>query len=216
MPGPALLVNDVITFRVWSAVAEQAAVNTFHYQVVGVTGAGADLSDAAGAFDSLIASSYKLLLQNNAQYRGVQAYVNHLPLPQAQISIVNAGAGTGGTVGQSRQTCGLSKWLTDFAGPAYRGRTYWPFPPTADDSGIGVPSAPYVVDLQTITVLMFLFFTIPGTVSGSVSIRMVLKHGENKAGVTPAPTPITSLFVDPAWATQKRRGSFGRANSSPI
>lgn len=216
MAGPALLTGDVVTFRVWSVVAEQAAVNTFHYLIGAITGVGADLGDAASAFDSLIATDFKMLLQNNAQYRGVQAYVNHLPLPLAQVSTAGAGAGTGGTVGQARQTCGISKWLTDFAGPAYRGRTYWPFPPTADDSGIGVPSAPYIVDLQTITVLMFTFFSIPGTVSGAAACRMVLKHGINKSGVIPPPTLITTLSVDPVWATQKRRGSFGRANVSPI
>lgn len=208
-------IGDVVTVRVWASQGPQAAVNTFHYRVSETTGLGADLEAWAEAFDAVIAPLMKPILNNNAVYNGVQAYVNQLPMPLPQSATTNAGAGTGGGVAMSTQTSGLSQWVTAFAGPAGRGRTYWPFPSATDDAGAGVPSTSYLTAVFNAAAAVFEFGTVTEGSSTSTGV-LVLKHGRNKAGVTPTPSPIMNFTVVPQWATQKRRGFFGRVNRSPI
>lgn len=113
------------------------------------------------------------------------------------------------------QVCGLLQWKTDYAGPANRGRTYFPFPTSGDDASGGIPSNTYLaaLDLFAVQLLDLTAITAGGD---SLAISLVLKHGKNKAGVTPPPTPITGHHAYPIFATMQKRGYFGRPNKSPI
>jgi hypothetical protein len=215
MSGPTLAPGNILTLRAWTTAGNQAAVNTFHYLVDTVGGIGVDLGDCAIEFDALVGPAIKTNIPSTASYNGVQAYVNQLPQPIPQTGALNAGPGSNGAALLARQTCGLTTWETPFTGPAFRGRTYWSFPPTGADAGTGIPTGAYQTSIQALNsaILTKLFF---GTGGNVANVTLVLRHGKNKLGIIPPPTPLTSATVQPAWATQKRRGSYGRPNVSPV
>jgi hypothetical protein len=216
MAGPLLQTGNIVSMRVWAEFGPQASVNTFHFLVGVITGSVPDLQAAATSFDAVIETPFKLILGVGATYRGVQAYVNQLPQPLPQPWTFNAGAGTATGAMMGGQLCGLTKWLTDFAGPAYRGRTFWPFPTAGEDDTTGVPIAGWVTNATALSNAIRNFSSITGGGGGAAACSLVLSHGPNKEGFTPVPTPITGFSVEDVWATQKRRGTLGRTNKSPI
>lgn len=215
MPSVSLAVGNIVTFRIWCTDAEQASVNTLRYQVISQTGSGGTLLQAATAFDAGISAIMTTLLNNNAEYKGVQAYVNQVPLPAPAVSTTGTGFGTGGANAMSRQTAGLIGWKTNFAGPAFRGRMYIPFPSTSEDAVGGVPSTVYTTDLDNFATALISFGTV-GSGGNTSTLQFVIAHTVGKSGIRPAPSVIASGAGTGKWATQKRRGSYGRANSSPI
>jgi len=203
--------GQILEFRVWTNEAEQAAVNTYHYKVVTVTGTVTDV-DAAIDFDAVMAPLYKPLMQNLSNYRGTQARIISLvPLPIAVTTSLNAGVGTAGATGLPRQCAGLISWQTALAGPGHRGRTYLPFPSSFSDTGDGQPGLTYQNDLENLANALEGFGPITSGGGGSADVQLVLKV---KAPVSPI--PITDHVIRDHWATQRRRGSFGRANVSPV
>lgn len=206
-----LAVGDYLQFRMWSTQAEQASVSTFNYHVTSIgSGSPTDFSQLA-LFCASADSLYKAILQNNANYNGTECRIlGRLLPPIAVADTAGAGAGTGGAVGLPRQSTGMTTWYSNFAGSANRGRTFWPFPPTTDDINNGVPSAAYLTDLENLAVALWNQFT----TAGLVIAPMVVLSRVN-------PAALQSSVIDhwenrPKWATQKRRGSYGRANTSPI
>lgn len=211
MAGATVPTGANFQIRVWSVLAEQAAVTTHNFKLGVVTGL-LDLQDVARSADAIIHTAYKGIMTSQATYRGIQAYLlNVLPLPVPQVETANAGAATGGAVAQSRQTCGITSWKTQFAGPGNRGRTYWPFPPTSGDESIGEPNEAYIDAVQTLNALLFASMVITG-IDGSATAFLVLRVRRTPS----APIAIESFQTQQKWATQKRRGSYGRVNASPI
>jgi len=211
MPGPTLLVNNLVQIRVWSTLAEQAAVSTFHFKV-GVPTGIVDLGDAALSFDSLFNAKFKNSMSSQATYNGVQAYLlNTLPLPRPQVATGNAGPCAAGPVAQSRQTAGITTWLTAFAGPGNRGRTYWPFPPSSGDETIGEPNDAYLAVINDLCGDLQGTYLVTGA-GGSAPMFHVLRVKRSPT----APIAIDDFETHRKWATQKRRGSYGRSNVSPI
>lgn len=210
----ALAVGDVVQFQVWCTDAEQASVNSMHYEVIATGPTPATDLDAATEFDSLIETNYKQLIVNSATYNGVLARIkNRLPLPAPVTVNANAGAGTAGATGLPRQAAGLLSFHTSLAGARGRGRIYLPFPSTADNQGGGGVTAGYVTKLDA------LWSAIEGTVlvnSGGRTASLLFVVYHQKGTGSPATFPITSHVSSHGWATQKKRGSFGRANASPF
>jgi len=206
-----LIAGDILQMRVWCSDTEQASVNTVYYKVLSITGDIDDL-DAAVQFDTLIASSMKDFLNNNATYDGVQCRIwNRVPLPIAQSSTGGAGVGVGGAVALPRQTCGLISWKTEKAGPGYRGRWYMPFPAVSADVTDGKPSTGYVGSLVDFANLLITYTAIDAGGGSVAAVDMVLN-----SIVHAAQNKITNARGNDRWATQRRRGSYGRSNLSPI
>lgn len=207
--------GDLLKMRAWAISGNQASVNTVYYQVQTITGS-ITLLEAATAFDGLVAPLYKAILGSQAQYRGIQCYVNQVPLPLPGISILGAGVGTGGSVNLPTQSCGITSWQTNYTGPSLRGRSYWPFPTTTEDAAGGAPTAGYITALTALSNAILVLTTLTGG-SGSATVFLTLKRGKDKAGVLQPNEPINNFVVQPKWATQKRRGiGYGRPNASPI
>jgi len=204
--------GNLVQVRVWCNQLEQSSVNTFYYRVGTVIGIVTD-QNLANQIDAVIAPLMKPILQNNADYQGVTAQIlNATPRPIPVQSTSNAGPGTGGAVGLPRQACGFTRWLTDFAGPRNRGRTYWPFPGTASDQDQGVPSDAYLNDLTDLVSGLRTFDSVSGDDPGDSAGTVMVIHSQ----FVPSPVPIRTGVSIRKWATQRKRGSFGRANSSPL
>jgi hypothetical protein len=215
-----LLVNDLVKVSIWCTDAEQASVNRLWYLITSVGAPAATDADMATELDvGFLDTAIPPMLNNNALYNGVQCQIYRNPGPgqtifRAQFSIAGSAAGTGGALALPRQSAGITRWLTPQAGRAYRGRSYWPFPSTAHDVGNGNPTSAYSALVTTLSNGLFTFTNITG--SGTALCDLVLMHKKNKAGVTPPPTVMQGALVEGRWATQRRRGSFGRPNISPI
>lgn len=203
--------GDRLQFRIWCSDNEQASVNTVYYRVDSVTGASETDVAAAVFFDTQVAAAMKALLTTGVMYDGVQCRVaNRLPLPVAQSGTVNAGVGTAGAPGLPRQSAGLLKFETDLAGPGARGRLYLPFPCAPDNETLGKPTAGYITRATALGTQLD-NFTVIGSGPDTANVTWCVY-----SKVHARMQKITSFGVDLAWATMKKRGSFGRANVSPI
>jgi hypothetical protein len=171
--------------------------------------------------DSVIAPVYKPLLANVAEYKGVQVSINRSTFPYRQINLpvaqnTGAGVGTGGAIPMPKQTAGLLRFQTLNAGPAGRGRWYLPFPPQDADSGGGTASAAYVLALLALGGEVGVGISLSASGRTAILVRALVHNPPKGGGPVPVPSPVVDFVGSPFWATQKRRGSFGRTNKSPI
>lgn len=215
-----LQLNDVIAMRVWCTSAEQAAVNTFNFAVLAISAPAATDQDAADAFSTVIAPDYKAIMSTVDNFNGVQCQIIDRGFPTVLFVPANdtTDAGPGILAGPNlpRQACGLISWRTTKAGRKYRGRTYLPFPNGNLDTGIGAPTGGAVTAFTALANNVLNFTAIPGF---SITLGLVLRHRGFPRAVPPIPPtddPIADYSVPAKWATQRRRGSYGRANVSPI
>jgi hypothetical protein len=214
------VLNDVLEMRIWTTQVEQTAVNTVRYIVTGVGGGGLTNQQIATYMDGAIAPFYKPILCNNATYRGV-GISRVVPTPRTVVSYsaASTGIGTGGATNLARQTTMLISTVTAFAGPHYRGRFYTAFPPAQFQ--LPTADAPTVAALVALSSLAITVFQFPNSlIVGGASIQLwPLVFQARKKGppiVPPSWNLVTNVFVRQFWATQKRRGDYGRPNQSPI
>lgn len=217
----ALDPGDLLRVRFWMKAGDQAAVNTIYYAVQTTSGGVTTDQNVADQLDAWFGPVYKPLLANTAEYRGVQVQIVKTPLRAMVQAFAQAGVGTGGADGMPRQVASLIKFLTPNAGRQYRGRIYVPFPATAAGDGDGLPSAAYLVNLAQLSALMASIASIDNSLTaptGFINVAQVIVHSVPKGGVPPPPVPsvIINWQIAEVWATQRRRGSFGRPNVSPI
>lgn len=207
----ALATNDLIKVQLWSVDIEQASVNTFHYRVTGVGSPTATLEDFLAGWITAVNSDYKDLLNVNTDFRGAVAQIVFpLPLMVAVTSVTGAGAGTGGATTGPRQTAGLLSWRTPFAGSAGRGRTYIPFPAAEDMDTDGTPTPAYVTRLGNFSSALLAFQNVSSG-GRTASVELIIKAQNSSAFKT-----VTLVIDNKKWATMKKRGSYGRPNTSPV
>jgi hypothetical protein len=203
--------NDIWELRVWSLLGEQVGVNTFHWRASAVAAAPTD-AQSASHFDALIDTEYKAILNNVAAYRGV-TFQRVFPLPRtrAAIATTGAGVGTGGASPLPKQVAGVITWLTPFAGPAFRGRSYLPFPSEEHNTSNGVPQAAYTTACNTLATLLITPQTVLGGPGQTVTWTRVLANLLDNIYIE-----VDGFLSRPRWATQKKRGDYGQRNISPI
>jgi len=214
------VVGQVVQLRFWCVDSEQASVNTNWYVVAAVGGSAATDDDLALEADVDGIIVYPPILNNGAFYRGTQVSIHTGVPPYSAItapvfSVTSPTAGNAGAVALPRQTCGLCRLTTALPGPKNRGRCYAPFPAADSDSGDGVPSAGYLADLITWSFVMGAGRAIAEGGRTATLVRVII-HRPDKHGLVAVPTPVSEHPTLAFWATQRRRGSFGRANKSPI
>jgi hypothetical protein len=206
-----LAINDVVQLQVVCADGSQAAFNTYHYQVTGVGVAVATLEDMIINFSALVAPKYKVMLYNGATYDGIIGQViSPLPLLARVLYDADGGVGTAGAIGLPKQTSGLIRFQTNFAGPGFRGRAYIPFPSATSNQADGVPTNAYNANGLVLADALKNFIAVSnGGRTATVQMGLFRRAGSIF-------TPIVSDGAAANWATQKRRGDFGRPNLAPL
>jgi len=217
----ALDPGDLLRVRIWFKSGDQAAVNTVYYKVGTTSGNPTTDLNVAQQMDAFVAPVYKPLLADTAEYRGVQVSIVRTPPRATQQAFAQAGVGTGGTVGMPRQVSGLIKFNTPDAGRAFRGRLYIPFPAVDAAATDGLPSSTYLTNLAALVSLYQSIGSFDNdltTPTGFITVIQVIVHSVPKGGTPPPPDPSPIIAWTPAeiFATQRRRGSFGRPNVSPV
>jgi len=207
-----LSANDRLEVRFHCQDVEQGSINTVFFRVVAVTGAVTD-KDAAVHFDGDIGTELPNFINTEARYLGCTVRIaNRLPLPIVQTSTASAGDGLASGNPLPRQSAGLISFRTALAGPGGRGRWFMPFPAASSNDGGGKPSAGYKGSLATFGVALLATISIPALVGGgSADVAFVLWSRKNAAM-----RAIEDIQASPLWATQRKRGGFGKPNTSPF
>lgn len=210
--------GDLVETRTYATQAEQAAILTFHWGILAAIGTPTNDTDFSRVIDNVLAPVWKAFISSDASFRGTAARIISSTPPSAPVFFnTNVGGGTGTPPDLPRQTTGMISWQTAFGGRAFRGRTYLGFPWSGLNNLDGVPTAPAITLITNVAQAIFNVTSIPNVAgTGSVSVVMLLVHKKDKAGLIPDPTLINGFIVRNKWATQRRRGSFGRPNTSPI
>lgn len=222
--------TNLVLARVWTRTVMaggQAAVNNLWYVVSSVGSPIATDTDVATTVDTLLFAQYKGLMTSLGEYRGVQAQIfdgqnkPYRALYSPAFTNANAGFGTAGTSPLPPQTAGLISFQTNKPRQANRGRTYIPWPDSSAESGGGSPDPVYLSELGVLATNMSVGLAV--SVAGrTATLVRVIKHGKSRPGnvvgdyPTPVIDPVLSVSVSSGWATQRRRGAFGRLNKSPI
>lgn len=204
-------VNQIWQLRVVCYTADQIAVNTAHYRVTAVTGGGAVDSDAAVSFDTALNGVYKATISAQARYRGVSLQ-RVMPAPPTRPARVVVSDGVGAIAGDmmAKQVSGIISTGTELAGRSQRGRVYIPFPGEPDNQANGTPTPGYVTAVQAIANVMFSSRTL-GIGGATSAVIPVLWHRGSLTW-----DEVTHKDAKPFWATQRRRGNYGRVNSLPF
>lgn len=201
--------NDVYLARMICACGDQVSVNVRHYFVTQTQGNGGTDEEIAAALSAIMAPAYPPLMSSAAQYMGLEVQKIH-PLPPSNPvpSVVGAGPGIDATEPLPRQSSGLITLTTAFAGRAYRGRLYVPFPSEGfNEAPIGRPTVDYSIKLVTLAERLILPISTAGPVDNNTLVP-VLWHRSDRSV-----TFITNYIARSVWATQRRRGSYGRPNT---
>lgn len=208
-----LQVGWILTTQLWSLFGDQAAVNTYHWHVDSVGGAPSTDQDLGDTVQANVVTPYRALLANGVTYKGIVTQaIWPLPASVAVHSVVGAGIGTGGAGELPLQVSGIISWYTSTAGRHGRGRSYIPFPSTnANDSGAGgIPTNAYVTALDTYAAA--LGATLSLVLGGRTANVSRVLYDRATHGFT----FVTTRASRQKWATQRRRGDYGRPNSSPL
>lgn len=204
-------VADVVQVRLVAGLQQQISVNVLTYVCTAIAGTSDTYQNGAVKFDTLLNAAYKALMCNLAFWRGVGVRrITPTQLSVEYSTIANQGAGTAGASPQAKQISGLIRKVTDRPKEKGRGRLYVSFPSTTDNSSTGNPIAGYITRLNTL-----------GT---ALAQNVVVGSAPNTATLKPVlwdrslfqATDIISMPGQAYWATQRRRGDYGKANSVPF
>lgn len=208
----SLLVADVPLIRiVCKDPTGGECINVLHYLVTAIGGAPATDADLASAFDTACEASIKAALNSGWTYDGVECSIqNRVPLPLTQKNNVSAGAGAGIGTPAPSQVCGILSWGSLLSGRKFRGRTYVGGVSAGNTTSTGLPTNAYQALLTTLgnAIIGFTNVAIGGR---TATIALALWH---KA--TRTTTLITTGSIPVKFATQRRRGLYGKNRTPPI
>jgi len=203
-------VNDVLELKFYSHQQGQYAINTRHYRVTAIGGAGRTDANFCVAMDTLFAPLFKALMCTNAQYVGTSAQIiRNIRRPKTVVT-GGSGSGTLDTDALPRQTAGLIQLKTDEASRHGRGRMYVPFPDEGSNSPLGIPTMDYITLLDNLAVKLDDVQTI--TVGAdSATFQPVIYNR-----VTHSVIPVTSANTLNLWATCRRRSDVRGGDRPPF
>lgn len=213
MPAFDITSGDVVRHVTYCTAGGQVSTNSRDYQLVQVTG-GTVIS--SGDFlitrDGLFSAAYSAALSSEADYYGSQLYKRTPvgPAPRPDQINVNPAPGTFGAGLLPTQTCGLISLYTAIMGKTGQGRFYMPFPSTVANTAPGGLSGGYLTALNDFIPLLTDNITI--TSAGATGLFRPCLYVPGGA----PPKFIYSGTPRTAWATQRKRGAFGKTNSLPF
>lgn len=204
-----IVLGQIMQIRIITRLDAQVAYNVLHYRCIGFLGVGILPSDFAAAVKTGLTGNWPPIITTPASFRGIGAQQATAPKDGEVYSVANL-AGTGGANPLPKQVAGLASIYDGQAGRKHRGRIYFPFPDASAVTPDGVPIAAYKTALQV--VMTFLTGPIVVTVGANQS-TMALSVFHKLVGTA---DPVTVGVIRSVFATQRRRGDYGKANVSPI
>lgn len=208
-----VVIGGVVRHVVYCTYPGQVATNKRDYQLVSITGGSQIVStDILTQLDNNLALAYKNCMTSDATYYGSQLYYQTPvgPKPRPESTTGNQGPGNDAGEALPLQTSGLISLYTDTLGKSGQGRVYVPFPSVDSQGTDSTPDNLYLVDLNALrAVLVQPFNVISGGATGTFVPVLYVPGGV-------PPKQIINGIARDGWATQRRRGNFGRTNSAPF
>lgn len=205
-----LVVGDVVETKIYCAYETQRSINTRHYRVTALAGAGATDLDVADRLDTLWAGHVKALLATPARYLGTSAQIVQLTRRPRQIDNGNNGAGSAGLQGLPRQSCGLIQLTSAVAARSGRGRNYIPFPAEDDNEATAIPSNDYLTRLDALAQDFLIGITV-GALPNTASLTPVLYRRDTGTTID-----VTAVDIRQIWVTQRRRSDVRGGDREPF
>lgn len=210
-----LLNGNLFELAIYCKSQDQIAVNVLHYACSFTDTSNLNMQDLCDDFEAAFRAVYPAMIPNTAVYRGCS--LRRLRTGKT-ATFYSSHAATGGTNENEAlpyQVSGLIRLRANVAGRRGRGRVYIPFP-CLPDSDNNLPIAGYVTRLNAIadeitTVRVHADEDGEHTNSFSPCIR----HANAEGTDDDTYDLVTSAMGVGKWATQRRRGNFGRPNILP-
>lgn len=213
---PTISAFGYVTIESFVVLGAQTAVTRYLY-LVQTTLPSTTIADVLDQFANDIVPSYKALISQSATYRGSRASFREANgLFDTAWEIETFNQGVGGVLGDPlpKQVSGIVTRLGVFKGRKHRGRVYVPFPGEASNDPVeGRPNNTYLTALSTY--------------GQKITDPLAVNNLGNTATLLPGHivtvAPGNNQFHEwvsyvhrPYWATQRRRGDYGKENESPI
>lgn len=211
--GVSLVVNDILKLRIGYYFSPQAGYTVLHYRIASITGGtSVDQQVLLDTFEAPRVASCKALLSAAATFigMGLQRISPGTP-PVEAVQTGNTGIGSVAGDAYARQVTGMVTKRTLFAGRRYRGRVYFPFPGEASGQADATPIAQYIADLAAWSDLFLVTQALVPPGIANLQLQPCLWHRD--IGLV---TDVSDYIVRDKWATQKRRGSYGKEDKVPF
>lgn len=204
-------IGDIVQARFYCSKGDQASVTVRHWLTATKIGSGGTLQDLADKLSTAMAPLFKALINSGATYVGCDTQILFPTLGVPAQSVIGAGVGLTAGDPLPAQTAGLISFRTSLGGRKNRGRCYVPFPTEVDNDASGDPNAAYLVELFNLGAGLVASYNPAGGAGNTNRMDACIYHKS-----THTTTAITSYLRRDRWATQRRRGGFGRPNSTPF
>ena len=199
--------GDFVQISTHCFAGNQESVNTCYYLCGGVSGGGINDSQVAQLFTALVAASYKAWMPDTASFSyGACQIVSPIRRPE-QVYGGSAGVGTFGDTLTPTQTSGIIQKKTNLASRRGRGRIYPGFPSA---NAVGLNGQMIALAFTRLTAIAAAWPTvwIPTVGGASVTLSAFVIDAAFTGG-----SEVTDWNPLQLWATQRRRGEFGRHNT---
>lgn len=206
-------VGQVAVLEMWHTQGTQASVQRLPYVVAAGVGTGVSYAEFLTFMNTVWGPLWPVMYTSLARFNGLlvreilAATVTPIA-PAWDTGAAAVGIFAGGP-GPS-QVSGIISTRTAVGGRKGRGRVYVPFPGQVAYMANGEPTAAYITLVTALASAWVAPQIIVGA-GGSVSLVPSLRH--RATGLT---TALLTAYPKPVWATQRRRGDYGRANVSPF
>lgn len=210
MAGTPVVINDVCNVRAYTFLDAQLGINNWYFRISATAGTP-DVQTVAEGYEAHIAAALKACIATPAIFLGVSARVLGGPGWPTWYSKLLQGAGSGGADPVPKQCAGIFSKITAYGGRKGRGRAYVPFPTESQCEPNGNPTAAYIALINTYAGLHVGNQVLT---AGANSVTGNFCLYSNAPGV-PEVRPIINITTRDRFATQMRRGDYGRLNAIP-
>lgn len=182
-----------------------------HYRVRTIAGGGAADQDFADELYSTFGPLLQPMMNEDAKFLGCS--VRNISLIPPAAAVVSTGPPLDGTVVGGElptQVSGIITLRTIHAGRRFRGRAYVPFPAEPFNDTDAKPTPAYMLLLDDVGIAL----TSPVLLGGGPDTATL--DPCTLAQVAGVEATIISSTPRRAWATQRRRGTFGASNPETV
>jgi len=206
-----VVISDVLQQQIVTALGNQVGMIAWCWRVTSIDNGGCSLGEICEAMDLVWGLQIKPLISTSASYRGMRlSKISPAPPSAFTYNTTSQGAGTVTGDPLPKQTAGVITWYTSKGGPAFRGRSYFPFPGEADNGPDSKPTQSYIDRMITPSLSRVQARTVVGA-DGSVVLTPVIYHRESRQSDV-----VTTGQTRGVWGTQRRRGDYGKTNTVPF
>lgn len=204
--------GTIVQTQVVCQLNDQIGMNVVYHRCdAAPIGGGTDMRRFADAINLRIADPIKSCLVSSAFFLGIRCQIVFPLLLPGVIRTNLAGAGSIAGEPLPRQTSGIISKKSTQAGQRKGGRTYIPFPSEGSNDVTARPNAVYLANAAAYADAICLPFNVVGGPGTSNMIAIIFRRSAPGAS-----SDVRAYTVAQAWATQRRRGSFGRQNVNPL